>query len=202
MMLRTIILYLVTLIFLFEAKAQNKSSDLPIYNQPNQLVEQLANGTILVRLNTGEKQLELLEKMKLTKKLTALKKEIEEENIKIIDAFSEKLTYASRVYFFKSSDSPKIKSKAFSGNLFDKNGNRINEEEKPIGTYVIAEFAKTEEMGIPALVISDDQFNQLKPPFPYFVRTFESLPVFNRSYERTVELFDEKLRTYHKFHSE
>lgn len=171
-----------------------------VYEFPNQLVSQLSDGAILVRLNTGEKQLELLQKMRLTRKYAELKEEISQTNNEIITAFSEKLKYIKNIYYFSSASSNQIKAGNFGGYLLNSELKTVPNEEIQLSTFVIAEFAKTEQMGIPALVVYDNKFNQLESPFPYFVRTYESLPIFNRSYDRTVELFNERLTTYHKFH--
>ena len=110
----------------------------------------LRNGTLLVRLNTSNKQLELLQKMGLSEKLKEVKEEQENENKSIKESIN-------------------------------------------IDYFLIADFNRTENLGIPALVIYDASLSQMPPPFPYFTRTYESLPIFNRGHESTVELFNEKL---------
>jgi hypothetical protein len=51
-------------------------------------------------------------------------------------------------------------------------------------------------MGFEALVIKSDQFIQLKRPFPYYVRTFSSLP-FKRGIRKTVSRMNRKLHSYY-----
>lgn len=51
-------------------------------------------------------------------------------------------------------------------------------------------------MGFEGLVIKSDQFIQLKRPFPYYVRTFSSLP-FKRGIRKTVSRMNRKLHGYH-----
>jgi hypothetical protein len=198
--MRKLALYILIGLIPLYSLSQEEIRLLSIYDNPNQLVSQLSDGAILVRLNTGEKQLELLQKMKLTQKYAELKKEIIESNEEVIEAFSKKLTYIKHIYYFSSSHSNEIREGNFDGFLLNDELKTVPRNDLIINTYVIAEFAKTEQMGIPALVVYNNQFEQLEAPFPYFVRTYESLPIFNRSYDRTVELFDERLRSYQRFH--
>tara|TARA_R110002049_G_scaffold6899_5_gene41988 strand:- start:297 stop:908 length:612 start_codon:yes stop_codon:yes gene_type:complete len=202
-MIRAVTTTLFILVLLINANAQKVTEGRSIYDQPNQLIARLASGgAILVRLNTAEKQLELLQKMTLTEKVEKLERELTIENEEIRAAFSEELPYINKVFFFKSSDSPEIRLGNFNGYLSDAKGNIVPNDRINFDTYVIAEFARTEEMGIPALVVYDDQFNQLSPPFPYFIRTYESLPLVNRTHRRTVHLFNERLESFSKFHPE
>jgi hypothetical protein len=48
------------------------------------------------------------------------------------------------------------------------------------------------DMGFEALIVKNDQFMQLKSPFPYYVRTFNSLPV-RKSNNKTVKKMNDKL---------
>ena len=152
----------------------------------------LRNGTLLVRLNTSSKQLELLQKMGLTEKLEEVKKEQQNENKSIVEAFQNQLTFTKQVYYFYSENTPEVIDGRFIGILLDTNLNPIKESIN-INYFLIADFNRTENLGIPALVIYDSSLNQMPPPFPYFTRTYESLPIFNRGHDRTVELFNEKL---------
>ncbi len=198
--MKNLVLYMLTCLAPLLGIGQEEIRPQSVYEFPNQLVSQLSDGAILVRLNTGEKQLELLQKMRLTKKYAELKEKIIESNEEVIAAFSKKLKYIKHVYYFSSSHSNEIREGNFDGFLLNDELKTVPQNDLIINTYVIAEFAKTEQMGIPALVIYNNQFEQLEAPFPYFVRTYESLPIFNRSYDRTVELFDERLSSYQRFH--
>jgi hypothetical protein len=51
-------------------------------------------------------------------------------------------------------------------------------------------------MGFGALVIKSDQFIQLKKPFPYYVRTFDSLPI-KRSPKTVVKKMNKKLHRFY-----
>ncbi|WP_027420085.1 hypothetical protein [Crocinitomix catalasitica] len=48
-----------------------------------------------------------------------------------------------------------------------------------------------------ALVIKNDQFMQLRRPFPYYVRTFDSLPI-KRSPKNVVKRMNKKLQRFYK----
>lgn len=52
-------------------------------------------------------------------------------------------------------------------------------------------------MGFAALIINSDKFVQLRRPFPYYVRTFESLPI-ERSVNKAVRKMNKKLYKYYK----
>lgn len=58
-------------------------------------------------------------------------------------------------------------------------------------------YAGGEGVDFAALVISDDQFVQLERPFPYYARTFEKVPLIERSIEKTVERMNKKLYNFH-----
>ncbi len=61
----------------------------------------------------------------------------------------------------------------------------------------VENYYGSSKMGVSALIIKSEQFVQLKRPFPYYVRIFESLP-FERRTEKAVRKMNRKL---HRFYS-
>lgn len=169
------------------SKVSRKKKDIA-----KQAVINLRTGVLLVRLNTADKQLELLEKMGLDEKYKEIKAEQQEQNESITSAFSTLLKFPNKVYYFYSDNTTKVINGEFKGILMDNDLNIVDIESLN-DFYLIADFTRTENLGIPALVVYDAQMNQMDPPFPYYTRTFESLPLFDRGHHRTVEIFNEKL---------
>jgi hypothetical protein len=152
----------------------------------------LRKGALLVRLNTADKQLELLEKMGLDDKYVEVESEQQKQNESITSAFSTLMKFTEKVYYFYSDNTPLVVNGEFKGVLMDKDLKLISLD-KFDEFFLIADFNRTENLGIPALIIYDNKMNQLQPPFPYYTRTFESLPLFDRGHHRTVEIFNESL---------
>jgi len=176
---------------------ENKGDDLTKDSRKKKDIAQqaiinLRTGALLVRLNTADKQLELLEKMGLDEKYEEIKAEQQEQNKSITSAFSMLMKYTNKVYYFYSDNTPNVLNGEFNGVLLDKDLNPVTFDSFD-EYYLIADFTRTENLGIPALVVYDAQMNQMEPPFPYYTRTFESLPLFDRGHHRTVEIFNEKL---------
>ncbi len=183
------IIFLIPFIISYSVIAQSKKN-IALFQ-----IQDLKQSALLVRLSTSENQLELLRKMKNMDRYHEVKKAQEEENQKIIAAFTAEFNFAPKVYFFASSNSDKIKAGDLSQVLLNKNLAVI--DTFPFKTYYIAEFSNTEEMDIPAVIIKDANFKQLDEPFPFFTRTYETLPIVSRSHMRTVELMNQKLNAYY-----
>ena len=119
-------------------------------------------------------------------------------NKKIVAAFRNQFNFCP-VYFFYDTYSDSIRLNHFNSVVF------LNDSLKPESglnfvpvNFLTAEFGSVDsEMQFDALVIMDEQFQQLKHPFPYYVRTFESLP-FRRKPVVVVQKMNESLWDYFK----
>lgn len=183
--------FILILIFFnyFHTNAQS-NKEIALYQ-----IQDLKQSALLVRLSTSENQLEILRKMKNMNRYNEVKKAQEEENQKIIHAFTSELSFVPAIYFFASNKSEQIKNGNLSNVLLDKNLKVV--DSIPFKTFYIAEFGRTEELNIPAVVIMNSNFKQLDEPFPFFTRTYETLPIIKRSHQRTVELLNEKLYSFY-----
>nr|NQU93271.1 hypothetical protein [Bacteroidota bacterium] len=202
----------------------------------------LKNGTLLVRLKTSTPKIEALKKSGKNELAEKTQKRQEKENRAIITAFSERFNFC-KVGFFYSDNSLKVKNRIFDGILLNDSlqpdtAIYIHPEE----SFFIAEFGNTEQdttqnfshyskatsqegrgrepvyyggtnFGINALIIRDENFDQLQNPFPYYIRTqFRSLkkhpeqwiflfPVALISgawnYDDAVEKMDKKLEKFY-----
>ena len=156
-------------------------------------INNLKQGTLLVRMNNSEKAINSL--------LSEGKNQREEENKQIIMAFKEKFLF-SKVAFFNSKDSEKIVKRKFENLFLNENleiensiiidstksifiaefgaltRDSVNylthygyEQNKPLSKRIIKEndlssFGKE----LITLIIKDNKFNQLNSPFPYYTR--------------------------------
>lgn len=162
-------------------------------------LSELKNGALLVKLYTRNNSIKAHRESGREEKANNLEKEQSFKNLAIVKAFEKKYNFSPKVYFFYSDDSGEIMDWQFKGNLMGYDMQVLNYVE--IGaTFYIAEFGNTEGSGINALVIMDKESNQLEKPFPYFTRTFEGLFFLERSYDQTVELWNEKLHTAYEYY--
>ena len=163
-------------------------------------LHRLKNGVLLVKLYTRNKGVEALKNHGLVKKAAALEKEQAFKNLAISHAFANNFAFTPKVYFFYSDDSKKVLQGEFDGVLMGYDLKPLPNINLGNTAYYIAEFGYTEGKGINALLIRNNQFEQLDPPFPYFVRTYEGIPFLERAYSKVVELWNDKLfKRYSKF---
>jgi hypothetical protein len=186
----------------------------------------LKNGTLLVRLMTSENKIKALQNAGYPEKAEEAKAEQAAINNKIAEAFRLNFNFC-RVFFFYSSASEEVKQLQFKGNLLGYNLEPAAVIDPPIEAFFVAEFGdlqQTDEkyrdsesfretdsggreaqttyygspdMGLPALLIRDRDFIQLRDPFPYYVRTYESLSPVKRTAEKSVKKLNGKLQDYY-----
>jgi hypothetical protein len=161
-------------------------------------INELKNGTLLVRLHSSQSKTEWLKEAGKERRAIRTQSRQEKENRKIVSAFRKNFHFCP-VMFFYSSNSEKILQKDFSG-IF------LNDSLLPDSTlapditkkFFIAEFTDLEpdtqkyfsgyrlgtdtagnrqtvinyygatNFGFYALVIRDENFAQLRKPFPYY----------------------------------
>jgi hypothetical protein len=192
-----------------------------------QQIKDLKGGTLLVRLMTSEKKIKALQDAGYPDKAEAAKAEQAEINKGIAEAFQENFNFC-RVFFFYSYASEEVKQLQFKGNLLGYDLKPVAVVDPPVVSFFVAEFGdlqQTDEkyrenesfretdsggkeaqttyygspdMGLPALLIRDRNFVQLRDPFPYYVRTFESLSPVKRTAEKSVKKLNGKLQDYYQ----
>lgn len=147
-------------------------------------------------------------------------------NISIIIAFREYFNFCP-VYFFFSDYSKYVKEKKFEKVVFLNNNLEPDSGIRFTGkSFLTAEFGITEadtsknfagyyyvknkngverkakyyggtNMGFGALIIMSDELVQLSRPFPYYIRTFDSLWLFERSTGTVVKKLNKKLNKFY-----
>jgi len=161
-------------------------------------INQLLEGALLVRLQTKNKSITALREKGNDKLADKIEAEQRKYNLEIASAFKTLFDFCP-VYFFYSDDSQKIRERQFDQVVFLSESLLPDTEIKLTKDYFLtAEFGTIEgENAFGALIIKDDQFKELERPFPYYVRTFESLPIVRRSVYKTVLMMNAKLHEFY-----
>jgi hypothetical protein len=190
-----------------------------------QQINQLQNGALLVRLKTQKSTIAALRKKGKDELADKRETQQADLNREIITAFQTYFDFCP-TYFFFSDCSNTVREKQFDSVDFLNHLLQIDTtivfNKKP---FLTAEFGTIEQdttkyfdgyyyfqgenglerrtryyggtnMGFGALVIKSDQFIQLKKPFPYYVRTFDSLPI-KRSPKTVVKKMNKKLHRFY-----
>ncbi len=189
-------------------------------------IKALRDGALLVRLQTRSQSVETLKERGLADKAEELERRQQEENTEYLEAFVTEFDFAP-VYFFRSEDSKLIKDgrlnevtflnhdlmpdstiKVDQRNIYvaefgnvDPDNDKIRQdyrlEKDSTGLKQKPTYYGSANMGFEALVIMDDQFVQLRRPFPYYVRTFGKKGIITRSPAKTVRKMNEKLNQFY-----
>lgn len=156
----------------------------------HQQLSKLQEGVLLVRLTTAENAIAKYEQLGMEKKARAVAFQKRAENDALIHAFQEEFDFCP-VYFFYSSDTKKIKQQQLQTvAFFDVHKKVVAPTSIPKNKFLIAEVGRAYDTellhnkngqaqavagvgGIPALVVMDANFIQLKKPFPYVSGTFD-----------------------------
>lgn len=189
-------------------------------------INQLKNGTLLVILKTRKNTIDAYRKAGKIKLADKLEEQQIFLNESIVGAFKENFNFCP-VYFFLSDYARDIKNKNFKDVVFlDRNFEPDTNLKFMIKNFFIAEFGNIEQdtakyfdgyhamntnkkvekkakyhggpnMGFRALIIMSDQLVQLARPFPYYIRTFDSLWLFERNAETVVKKLNKKLNKFY-----
>ena len=193
---------------------------------PEELIADMKDGVVLVRLMTRENAIQALEKSEQPERAQAVRDQQREENLELAKAFEENFDFCPVMYFY-SSCTENIKTREFQGCLMNADLSAAPETDvASIDKFFIAEFGKVEssdepyftgytleesqdgskeirtnyggdtEIGAAALVIRDATFKQLGDPFPFHVRTREGLP-WGRSTAKSIKKMNENLHDYY-----
>jgi len=189
-----------------------------------QQINQLHEGALLVRLQTKKNSIAALRKIEKDKLADKIETKQMELNKSIVSAFREDFDFCP-TYFFFSDYSKNVMEKQFdhveflNGSLLpdttikfdnkyfltaefgtidhDTANYFYHESDEPDGNKKVSDHYTGPTMGFGALVINSDQFIQLSRPFPYYVRTFDSLPNRHQP-NRVVKEMNIKLHNFYK----
>ena len=103
------------------------------------------------------------------------RKAIKLENQRIVKAFEQYYDF-SDFYFFNADEAEQVRQRQFNGIIKDVNGNSWEPAKNdslffPGSLFQSVTKNRLAVLGIPALIIMDQQYQQLGNPFPYSVRT-------------------------------
>lgn len=152
-------------------------------------IEMLKNNVLLVRLKSVATNIEALKKAGKNDRAEKVKQLNLEENQKTIAAFRDVYDF-SKVYFFEASEATNLKQGKFDQViLLDENSNKVEDLTFLEEGYLVATFGKVYQdqfiytddnnvrhsvggtSSLPALVVMDSEYVQLKKPFPSRVMT-------------------------------
>lgn len=142
----------------------------------NEDINQLREGTLLVRLSTREQSIAALEQEGYVEEARKMRMQQEKVNEAIMAAFRSYFDFC-KVEFFLSQHSQKVRQGDWE-NLFLGDSARVDSSIKinPLKPVYTAEFGNIRqgevsgELNFAALVIMDQQFAMLEKPFPYYMR--------------------------------
>lgn len=206
-------------------KKENESQRKQTKALMTEQIKQLKNGVLLVRLQTKANTIAALQKIGKNALAAKIKEDQLSFNKKIVAAFKKKFTFCP-AYFFYSNYSEMILSgqldavvflddslqtdptiKLSSANFLTAEFGIISQDtsKKSTNTYHYdgendlnrkSSYQSGADMNIGVLKIMSNQFVQLKRPFPFYVRTFDSF-IIKRSVSNTVWLMNYKLMDFY-----
>jgi hypothetical protein len=206
---------------------KNRSSGNQFKILSREQINQLKNGALLVRLKTNNNSIAALRKIGKIKQADEMQKKQAAYNLKIIRAFRKNFDFCSVYFFFSNystniserlfnkviflndslvpDTSIKFTYKTFLtaefGIIEEDTAKYYSyasfESDSSEGRHLVSHYYGGTEMGFGALLIKSDKFIQLRRPFPYYVRTFDSLPV-ERSTDEVVKMMNKDLHTFYK----
>jgi len=186
--------------------------------QTKKQITDLKNGILFVRLSTREKTVEDLKKMGKTRAAEEIRNEQEIKNKKIVEAFKTNFKFCEYSFFY-SQYSNEIQNRNFKFMIFDKDlkpDSDFNLNGRP---FFVAEFgvlqadtartfrdtklqstanfnvestpiySQNSPNKIYALIIKDNNYVQLKYPFPYYVNAYNT--------DRAVRKMNQKLNSFY-----
>lgn len=225
--LSSLIVLLLSPVFLI-AQDQNLSGNMTLEQLMEEKIRELKNGALLVRLQTKENSISALRRAGNEEQANQVEAKQAAYNKEIIAAFKSDFNFCP-VYFFQSHYTEYILAGNLDEVVFVNDSLVPDPDIRCTQTvYLTAEFGPLDpdtaayyegryydyskeglskqtsyyggaDMGFDALKIMNNQFLQLKKPFPYYVRTFDSLPV-ERKLSKAVAKMNKQLTDYYKEH--
>ena len=218
-------LFLIILVLPFLSFAQNTPpSNEELRQRANHSFVVLKENVLLVRLKSNIKKINALKEYGYVVESKEFQNLKDVENREIVKSFKDEFSFCD-TYFFFSENSNLVRAKDFSEPIFlDENLKIDPSVVLPTDSFLIAEFGhvmsdpgpykdfyisdpedgfnkRTSYWAGPnlrfgALIIMNNQFVQIRRPFPRYARTFDSLPFLKRSIVNTVARLNKKLFKY------
>ncbi len=170
-------------------------------------IRDLRKGALLVRLKTRQNTIDAFKEKGYLKMAKKVEKEQQTSNKNLMKAFREHFDFC-KVYFFFSDDSDKVLGQTFTGIFLNKDLEKdvsIVSNEKHIFTAEIGslitdpsitypdgtESSPTSGMSESVLVIKNHQFEQLRRPFPYYVK------ISDRFLDKKIDKLNKRLHRFY-----
>lgn len=173
-------------------------------------LENLHNGYLFFQLFDRTVTKKIIRENLGEKGVAEYQKELDETHSAYIAAFKKHYTF-SKVAFFHSDDKKQLKAGNFSEVKFYNVNNELADNDTiDFSHFFIAEVSRIEldsatttngegdtikiaDYSFSALIVRNRNFVQLDEPFPYYVRTMEGMPIFQKKAYRLIRAFQNKL---------
>jgi hypothetical protein len=142
---------------------------------------------LLVALKSYESRYKILMDHNEEANAIQLKKETEDFNVGLIQAFEQEYN-TTEFYYFSLNDLDKIEDKDFSC-LMNARGEKLGLERDGNTVYFIADVSSTKEMNLPSLVLRYEDYQATQN----YERTLSSVRVFERSLPKVVKSFNKEV---------
>lgn len=164
--------------------------------EAKQMLKQMKNGVLLVRLNRESNKLKALYEAGKAERAKKLERNIYDEHREILLSFKKTFDFCP-YYFFYGTASDSVRKGKFEGVLFDVERNPV--ETKAIPEHIFTgEFAETPNLNIDGFIIMNQNMVPLQAPFPFYQRQHGFLGFISRSKAEVLEDLNSKLKDYYQ----
>lgn len=183
-----------------KAKGEEQATKVSIAHQH---AKKLKNGVLLVRLNSSNNQIQQLIDQGKYREAYRVEFNQKLENEKVMTAFNEQYTFSEQTYFFYDHQSKAVRNGNYQDVVFKANGMAIGSPIQDSTHVYVADMGniwfEDFQNYFSGIAILDSDFNQLKDPFPYFVRKVKSLEwlSINRDYASMVDQLNQNHKDYY-----
>lgn len=183
--------------------------------QSKEWFAQLENGHLLVQLFNRDRTKKHIEAELGPNAVARYEADQMEKRKRLMKAFESHFTFCP-VLFFYSNDALHLKNRDFDQVTFYNSQHQvIPAEQVNISSFLIGEVSRVESDSITyvsedgttkkrpsyafsAFVFRDNQFRQLRRPFPFYVRTMQGTPILQRKENGLVKAIQNKLVRFNK----
>ena len=208
-------------------KAKNGITREQAIEQSKQQINQMQNGALLIRLKTRKNSITALRKGGQNKKADKIEKKQAKYNMEIVNGFKTEFDFCPTYYFYSDYSQEAIDGQFDKIEFLNDSLQYDSTITFNYTKYLTAEFGIIEQdttqyidgyyyvhgtkdglekrtkynggtnMTFGALIIKNNQFVQLRKPFPYYSRTLYSVPL-KRSPKLVIRTMNTKLHGFHE----
>ena len=218
-----LLLFVVLLFFSDAIRAQQDAAGFHKARGPKEHAEaaiaDLKNGVLVIRLKTGNAQLQALRRVadsphvsekirkKFEKKIVEKTRKIKEENEWLRESLKEEYDFSEILYI--ADTSAHLLKEGISSGYFLNENNRpdtsLSLHGRPYLVAFYGDSASPAKNGVEGLVVLDKNFKELSEPFPHFIGVSTTRKLFGRFFNKKADIeffklmarrFNEKLKKY------